>query len=302
MMFHKKINFKIYQLFFLGCFLSWQVAHAQDTIFYNAIWETCASAEASYFRTIDKTNPLLVRDYYKSGILQMQGTFTDTTYEIEKGAFEYYHPNGKLSKTCTYVQAEMNGEFKEYHPNGNLKTEGYYIIGKLSGTSKEYDSTGYLLSETPYKKGKIDGEVLWYFPSGNIRRKELYQSGVKKNKACFTEAGLDTTYYPHITYPYIGSENFTMYYLEELIYMLIGKNVNYPVYCKENGIEGKVKISFIINVEGKIDNLEVIYSKHEDFTKEVLHAMKLMPTFTPGTYEGVQAPIPVTLPILFSLK
>ena len=268
---------------------------AQDTIYLDKIWEKCTKEEAAYFRVISQTNSLQVNDYYINGKLQMKGAYTDTSYENENGLCEYYGEDGSLQKKCVYLHAQLNGLYQEYHSNGKIKTEGFYLLGNRNGTFKEFDSTGYLMISTLYKNGKIEGEVLGYYPNGKIRRKEIYKLGLLKQGFCFTFAGLDTTYFPHETYPMLGSN-------PDVLYEFLGKNIQYPPLCRELGIEGKVILKYTVNVEGQIENLQVYYSKHELFTREALRVIKLAPAYTPATYEGKIISVPVTLPIKFQLN
>lgn len=291
---YKNASAKALQLMLLIVIFSTNIK-AQDTIYLDKIWEKCTKEDAAYFRILSQSNPLHVRDYYINGKLQMQGAYTDTSYENENGPCEYYGEDGSIQKKCIYLHAQLNGLYQEYHSNGKLKTEGFYLLGNRNGTFKEFDSTGYLMITTPYKSGKIDGEVFGYFSNGKIRRRETYKLGLMKEGFCYTATGIDTTYFPHETYPMLGSN-------PDVLYEFLGKNIQYPPLCRELAIEGKVILKYTVNMEGKIENLQVYYSKHELFTKEALRVIKLAPTYTPATYEGKKISVPITLPIKFQLN
>jgi TonB family protein len=291
---YKNSYAKVVQVMLLIALFSSNVK-AQDTLYLDKIWEKCTKEDAAYFRVLSQTNPLQVHDYYINGKLQMKGAYTDTSYENENGPCEYYGEDGSLQKKCVYLHAQLNGLYQEYHSNGKLKTEGFYLLGNRNGTFKEFDSTGYLMITTQYKNGKIEGEVLGYYSNGKIRRKEFYNKGSFDKGVCYTMNGKDTTYYPHETFPSLENN-------PEALYSFLGKNIQYPPLCRELGIEGKVILKFMVNEEGKIENLTVYYSKHLLFTQEANRVIKLMPAFIPGTYEGKKVAMPFTLPIKFQLN
>ena len=82
----------------------------------------------------------------------------------------------------------------------------------------------------------------------------------------------------------------------------IGKNVRYPFRAKEYGIEGKVYVTFIINKEGKVTNVEVIRGVDPDLDKEAKRVIESLPKFTPGKQRGKAVRVQFTIPINFKLN
>lgn len=81
----------------------------------------------------------------------------------------------------------------------------------------------------------------------------------------------------------------------------IGKNVNYPQIAAENGIQGKVYISFVIEKDGSITDVKVARSVDVSLDKEATRVISSMPKWTPGKQRGKAVRVSYTLPINFQL-
>jgi TonB family protein len=78
------------------------------------------------------------------------------------------------------------------------------------------------------------------------------------------------------------------------------KNLVYPKEAKEKGIQGKVYVSFTVEKDGSITQVEVVRGI-EDLNEEAIRVIKMMPKWKPGTEFGKIVPIRFTMPIRFSL-
>ena len=73
--------------------------------------------------------------------------------------------------------------------------------------------------------------------------------------------------------------------MEQLIAYL-SNNIKYPVDAKENGIEGKVIVSFVVEIDGSISNTMVEKGVHPMLDQEALRVVKMMPKWNPGKKDG----------------
>ena len=73
---------------------------------------------------------------------------------------------------------------------------------------------------------------------------------------------------------------------EKAINEFISKTLQYPVIAQENGIQGKVVCSFIINQDGSVTDAEVISGVDPSLDREALRIVSAMPKWTPGTQRG----------------
>ena len=88
--------------------------------------------------------------------------------------------------------------------------------------------------------------------------------------------------------------------LEEL-YKWIDNNVQYPAVARENGIEGRVILKFIVEKDGSLRDSTVIRSVHPMVDREALRLVGQMPKWNPGKRAGIPVRVRCCLPIKFKL-
>ena len=81
----------------------------------------------------------------------------------------------------------------------------------------------------------------------------------------------------------------------------ISENVEYPAISQENGIAGQVKVSYIINEDGSISDVEVIESVDPYLDKEAIRVISLMPKWNPGIRDGKFVKMKTSTYVKFSL-
>ncbi|MCW5932509.1 MAG: energy transducer TonB [Bacteroidetes bacterium] len=83
----------------------------------------------------------------------------------------------------------------------------------------------------------------------------------------------------------------------------VRQNLKYPDWEKENKIEGKVFVSFIVDKNGKIKEPKILRSVQgsKNFDKEVIRVINNMPDWTPGQQDGKTVDVQFNLPINFKL-
>ena len=77
------------------------------------------------------------------------------------------------------------------------------------------------------------------------------------------------------------------------------KNIVYPKLAKENGIQGKVFVQFIVWKDGTIRDVKVIKGVHETLDNEAIRIVQMMPKWKPGKQRGKAVNARFTLPIPF---
>ncbi|MBR0036294.1 MAG: energy transducer TonB [Bacteroidales bacterium] len=88
---------------------------------------------------------------------------------------------------------------------------------------------------------------------------------------------------------------------ESGLHLFVGNNSRYPSFASENGIQGRVILSFIVEKDGLVSNLETMRSPAEALNKEAMRITTLMPRWNPGTINGEVAPMKVILAYSFRL-
>ncbi len=82
----------------------------------------------------------------------------------------------------------------------------------------------------------------------------------------------------------------------------IAKSIRYPVVAQENGIQGRVVCSFVVNKDGSIVDAEVVRGIDSSLDKEALRVINSMPKWTPGKQRGKPVRVKFTVPITFRLQ
>lgn len=82
----------------------------------------------------------------------------------------------------------------------------------------------------------------------------------------------------------------------------LSKSIKYPVIAQENGIQGRVTCSFVINKDGSIVDAEVIRGVDPSLDKEALRVINAMPKWSPGKQRGKPVRVKYTVPVTFRLQ
>lgn len=82
----------------------------------------------------------------------------------------------------------------------------------------------------------------------------------------------------------------------------LGKNIKYPTIARENGVQGRVIVQFVVNQDGSIVDPVVVRSVDPYLDKEALRVIKTMPKWKPGKQRGKAVRVKYTVPVTFKLQ
>jgi len=82
----------------------------------------------------------------------------------------------------------------------------------------------------------------------------------------------------------------------------LSNQVKYPVIAQENGIEGKVYITFVVSKNGKVINAVIARGVDPALDKEALRVVNKLPIWKPGKQRGKPVNVSYTVPINFVLQ
>ena len=82
----------------------------------------------------------------------------------------------------------------------------------------------------------------------------------------------------------------------------ISQNMRYPKTALENGIQGTVYVSFVVQKDGKITGIQVMRSAGEILDEEAIRVIKSMPPWIPGVQKGEPVATRFILPLRFVLQ
>lgn len=82
----------------------------------------------------------------------------------------------------------------------------------------------------------------------------------------------------------------------------IGKAIVYPTVAQENGIQGKVFVTFVVNKDGSVSNAKIARGVDASLDAEALRVVSTLPRWKPGKQRGVPVRVSYTVPISFKLQ
>lgn len=82
----------------------------------------------------------------------------------------------------------------------------------------------------------------------------------------------------------------------------LSENVKYPVVAQENGVQGRVVVSFVVEKDGHITDVRVVRSVDPSLDKEAARVVKSMPSWIPGKQNGSAVRVKYNVPVSFKLQ
>ena len=289
--------------------------------YYTYNWKECQPNEARFYTAILKTDSGFLRnDYYiHEKSIQMSGKYADVDLKIHDGYFHYFHSNGSLNAIGKYVNGKKEGLWIHYYPDGMMMDSGVYSNGNSIGITLSWHSNGFMKDSSVINingKGvkvswfdngniesvgyitnftKIDGTWKFYHKNGQMSSKETYSNDFLTDKLYFDEKGLSitdtTTKERDPIFP--GGNKAWVKYLEKQVY--------FPSQFKiVNADKAVVVVSFTINENGKIEDVDVSTPFYPEFDKIAKNAILKSPDWEPAFNHNRKIKSRVRQPITFS--
>ena len=82
----------------------------------------------------------------------------------------------------------------------------------------------------------------------------------------------------------------------------IANAIKYPVIAQENGIQGKVYVTFVVDKDGGISDARIARGVDPSLDKEALRVVNALPKWKPGKQRGKPVRVSYTVPINFVLQ
>lgn len=82
----------------------------------------------------------------------------------------------------------------------------------------------------------------------------------------------------------------------------LSKQVKYPVVAQQNGIQGKVLVNFIVEIDGSVSNAKIAKAVDPVLDTEALRVVNSLPKWKPGKQGGKVVRVQYTVPINFVLQ
>lgn len=88
----------------------------------------------------------------------------------------------------------------------------------------------------------------------------------------------------------------------EALHKYLNQNIQYPQIARDNGITGKVYVTFVVEKDGSITRPILPRDIGGGCGQEAIRVVKSMPKWTPGKLHGKAVRVQYNLPVNFSLK
>lgn len=226
----------------------------------------------------------------------------DTTYfdsgnnKVPKGSLynEIRIKEYLKADSSEYVLKHFSSSMKiKYIDECYLNYENECYKGKLSNF---YDNGNFYFEELYDKKinsKSIKRKVLW--ENGKLKRRELLQKDSVVFQECYDSLGVKI-----VCDDFEKSAKFVGD-VDSMIHFIL-KKLNYPAMARENNIQGKVLIKFVIEKDGSISNTKIVNSVHPLLDAEALRVVLAMPTWIPAERDGKKIRCWFRLPVKFTLE
>lgn len=82
----------------------------------------------------------------------------------------------------------------------------------------------------------------------------------------------------------------------------VQQNVRFPQIALENGIQGRVVLSFVIEKDGRLTNIQVLQSPDRSLSDEAIRVLSKSPKWSPGKQRNQVVRVKYTLPVDFRVQ
>ncbi len=79
----------------------------------------------------------------------------------------------------------------------------------------------------------------------------------------------------------------------------VQENVRFPQIALENGIQGRVTLTFVIEKDGRLTNIQVLQTPDRSLSEEAIRVLNKSPKWSPGKQRNQAVRVKYTLPVDF---
>ena len=86
------------------------------------------------------------------------------------------------------------------------------------------------------------------------------------------------------------------------LFEYLSTNVKYPADAEKQKIQGRVLVTFVVNTDGSITDIEVVRKAFPSLDAEAVRVISGMPKWIPGEQKGQKVRVKYTVPLSFNLR
>ena len=216
---------------------------------------------------------------------------------VEIGQFEIYDDNGfpmDLTDTIIYNEDGSYVQFKTTEAPDPISGE---MRSKITATSCNADGTPNKNIKFTLNAIEKHGDTTMYTVEPFTLDADKFKLSIQTtedNRAWSVEKSNDTIYNVVDQMPeFPGGTEAMMHYVAD--------NVKYPEEAKDKDISGRVFISFVVEKDGSVSNVEVKRGIGGGCDEEAVRVISAMPNWKPGKKDGKPVRVNYMMPIVFKL-
>ncbi len=190
---------------------------------------------------------------------------------------------------------DNNSIKRTFYKSGQIKAENYFVSNldrKFHGKQTNWFKNGTLKSEIHFSYGKKGGSSTHYWENGTKKRNDTYKNGILLNGDCWDIDGNKIDYYNFVIQPKFpgGSKGLAAY---------LSQSIKYPRNSRTSSIRGKVIVSFKIQEDGQVADVQIIKGVNLVLNNEAKRVVQNMPKWAPGLRNGTPVASELSIPIVF---
>jgi TonB family protein len=190
----------------------------------------------------------------------------------------YYEKSGQI-KSQSNFKDENTETRQDYYENGQIKNDIVIV------TKREFKTLS----------------VKSYYYNGNLMRDSQYRSEQNKNSFIFVRGKhFDENGKKIKEIPFMRSATFPGG--TDMVKRYIRSNIIYPERAVNDGKQGKVFVSYIIDKQGNVTQPKIVRSVDKYLDEEALRLVRNMPMWLPEIEYGELIEKQYTMPVIFKLQ
>lgn len=192
-----------------------------------------------------------------------------------RGMATYYFKTGELHSHQEEYKNLKEGHCIWYHKNGLVKCEGDYTNDLPNGIFEWYDENGIHTQSKTYRNDTLINIVRYDPKTGEA----IPNKGVEE--------------FPDVEAQFPGGTIALQRYIAE--------SVIYPAEAIEMNEQGKVYVTFIIQPDGSVSEIEIVQGVSESLDAEAIRLIREMPDWIPAEKEGERVSCRIQMPVNFTI-
>lgn len=258
--------------------------------------------EVTYLSKKLVTKQGLFSTYHTNGKLKVQGEYFNN---LKTGTWKIYDENKQLITSSQYKNDVLNGDYTNYLKDGIIE-KGIYKEGKRENVWSYTEKDGTLTKSINYVNGQKHGDAFTFYSNGNIKERKSYDADLLYETKNFDEEGKEVLIIEDLTVYTIVEDAPEFTGGMQAMMRFLANNTRYPQEAIDNDIQGRAFISFTVEKDGSITEVESALSPdkevHHLLLKEGIRVVKSMPNWKPGKQRGKNVRVRYTIPINFRIN